>query len=93
VIVAVGFALIVTLVEFDALQPAALVTVKPSITVPDAPACVGDRLNVGRARDRPVGDSTRRKSSHRLGPLAMFPVELAQTCAGLGVMVGVEGDA
>jgi hypothetical protein len=87
----VGLALIVTLTVFVAEQAAAFVTTSVRSTVPDAPAVY---VIVWMFVAEVIVPFT---IDHAYvvapaGPAAELPVELAQTCAGVGVIVGVAGD-
>jgi hypothetical protein len=80
----------VTLAVFEAGQPLALVTVRVRSTVPEAPAVyvmfwvLVAEVIVPFTIDHAYVVAP-------AGPDAEFPVELAQTCAGVGVIAGADG--
>jgi hypothetical protein len=87
---AAGFAFTVTSAELVAVQPVALLTVSVSVVVPAVPAVhVMVWMFVALVMEPLVIDQAYVVAP--AGPLAVLPVEPAQTCEADGVMAGAAG--
>src|SRR5438067_335977 len=83
-----GIGLIGTLIEFDWWQPFGRTTFSTRPTLPDAPAVYVTVCVVPPPVMEPLVIDQEYVVAPA-GPLAALPVELAQTCAGVGVIGGV----